>query len=83
MKEEVAKTKWCPYAVPYAQYEDEHGANRDGAGSPLKQSNCVASDCMMWIQTDNECDPEPDYKDSTAVRPEPTCYPAGRCGLAK
>ena len=47
-------------------------------------SNCIASDCMMWVATDNECEPQPESPGGTSTNAafEPICYPAGYCGLA-
>jgi len=48
MKEEEAKTKWCPHGR-------KSGANnRTVDGIPA--TNCIASDCMMWIEeTSTNC----------------------------
>ena len=62
MTEDEAKTKWCPLSM---------------SGGVDAWSTCHASECMMWQQTDNECDPQP-----TTDNSEAKCYPAGYCGLA-
>ncbi len=83
MTEDDAKTKWCPMCR-FANLDNVGPvSNREtffrGAPNP---DTCIASDCMMWQQTDNECEPQQHPKDSSAAMPEPKCYPAGYCGLA-
>ena len=72
MTEEEARTKWCPQirwtsSDKYDDSFDNRGAN----------CMCIASDCMMWVETDNESYPtDNDFE-------EPKYYPAGHCGLIK
>ena len=42
MKEEEAKTKWCPQ-IRFTGTDNEGFFNNRGANC-----NCLASDCMMW-----------------------------------
>jgi len=48
MREEIAKTKWCPM-VKHIQFEgcivDSRGDYFEGE----KQCRCVGSECMMWV----------------------------------
>lgn len=87
MKESDALTKWCPQVR--SQEDVSHpSANRLSVvsgdfGLTLGNWNrCIASDCMMWVSTDNECDPQ-ERSEERLMPPEPKCYPAGRCGLIK
>lgn len=45
--EEQARQKWCPMARASC-YGSPFGINRDQGGKPDVDTNCVASDCMMW-----------------------------------
>ena len=59
MKEIEAKTKYCPL-------------------KPLNQNvsnSCIASDCMMWVESDNEATPSNNEQDEVIY------YPDGDCGL--
>ena len=84
MTEDEAKTKWCPmvrwtkggwsddvYAA-HNRYVDEKAEEQHG------YNRCVASDCMMWIKTDNECEPK---NGDDFLGAKDKCYPAGYCGL--
>jgi len=84
MKEEEAKTKWCPMVRQPIENVLESGSFNRGEGDDYanikgssKPCNCIASDCMMWKQTDDECKPNPAYASVT----EQICEPAGHCGL--
>jgi len=79
MKEEEAKTKWCPMARAMVHAgPNTVAANRFGQGSKdYINCKCIASDCMMWVPTDNEYDPGVNPADEGAS------HPAGHCGLAK
>lgn len=91
MTEDQAREKWCPmvrfHVVP-GGYEtvydnkpctDDNSTGRATVNSVL----CIASDCMMWVQTDNECEPQQHYNNPTVPDPEAKCYPAGYCGLSR
>ena len=75
MKEEEARNKMCPML----------GIMGAICPSVAKDPGirCIASECALWVQTDNECDPMPEPIGSDAVIREPNCYPAGHCGLIK
>lgn len=77
MKEEKAKTKWCPMVrVADCGAENASAVNRlHQQEAPTTQ--CLASDCMMWVATDNECEPVNSTSASTVSKP------AGYCGLAR
>lgn len=75
MTEDDAEKKWCPFVrfTPPSErcdWESNRPQNVFGAF-------CIASRCMAWRATDNECGPQhPDDK-------SPAIYkPAGYCGLA-
>ena len=40
MKEEEARTKWCPF---------DKSDNRNQHQRSGTRSTCIASDCMMWV----------------------------------
>jgi hypothetical protein len=44
LKEEEAKTKWCPH-VRGTNASNSYGGERMKAAY-----TCIASDCMMWVQ---------------------------------
>lgn len=79
MTEEQARTKWCPMvrlSVGYDDYGESHVAvNRWNRYESALYSKCVASDCMMWRET------EP--KKYGVPRDGKTSEPTGYCGLAK
>ena len=91
MTEDEAKTKWCPFARSVLIAKDGVDIpthNRVGivghwTADGQNLINCIGSDCMMWIATDNEYEPELPQNMTTAVRVEQQGKPAGRCGLAK
>lgn len=52
MTEEQARTKWCAMARIRDDDSNAQGYNRVvGGGRDLNMSRCIASDCMMWRQT--------------------------------
>ena len=72
MKESEAKTKWRPF-VRLSIVGDMSFDNR---GNDYHNPDCLGSDCMMWIQWDNEYMPsQPGEKAES--------YPAGTCGLKR
>jgi hypothetical protein len=69
LSEQVAKTKWCPFARSTDGGDDEQEAvsvNRTRNGAPDPWCLCIASKCMAWRWKD-----EPPEGDGT-----------GWCGLA-
>ena len=76
MTEEEAKTKKCP--------ELSNGSIQVSINTSTNANwvNCIASDCMMWIATDDECKPVRS-EIYPPVRDKEICKPAGHCGLAK
>lgn len=62
MKEETAKTKWCPKAITSALEECTMGVtaycyNRiDNVDMIPNECKCIASDCMMWVWDDGKID---------------------------
>jgi len=46
-------------------------------GYYLEVVNCMASDCTIWVSTDNECRPQ-NHENQKEI-----CESAGHCGLAK
>lgn len=82
MTEDEARQKWCPMVRAISPNGTIGPCNRR-ADANDKEYFCIASDCMMWIATDNECEPQESHEGGTAtVIFEPKCYPAGYCGLA-
>ncbi len=81
MREEEAKIKWCPMVqVSGINERGINQTNRKCNGTFNEYSFCIASDCMMWVQTDNEGYP------SNAKNNDPdnaVYFPAGYCGLAR
>lgn len=76
MTEEDARKKWCPMArigLVHGMAVNKHAADK----GVDEDTRCLASDCMMWRATDNECLPQAP-SDASA----PTCKSAGYCGLA-
>jgi len=54
MTEEQAKTRWCPHSRVRTGLGEvscnRHGKEQGDTGSSLAiNSNCIASDCMMWV----------------------------------
>jgi len=76
MTEKQAKTKWCPMIRMTNDNRDtqfswnaiwvDSGINHEG--------KCIASACMMWVETDYMPQPGDDF--SKPVR-------SGHCGLAR
>ena len=67
MKESRATELWCPHRALVAATNhklDDYGL-----------CSCMGNACMMWVQTDNECEPQ-DSETKMEI-----CYPAGFCGL--
>lgn len=71
MTEDEAKTKWCPM-VRMDNAETEPSFNRNYGGSLPDGSNCIASDCIMWVV-------ETSYGVNTAIN----VVTGGRCGLIR
>ena len=73
MKEDTAKTKWCPMT--------RVGDVNLGGSTNVEHNNinCIASGCMMWRETDNEYIPKASFPSDDS---KPISYPAGYCGLA-
>jgi len=76
MTEEEARTKWCPMARVTAG-NGHVSFNRDDASMPgylkqAKSANCIASDCMMWVEDT-----------STNISTGASRICGGHCGLAK
>lgn len=87
MTEDEAKTKWCPMAR-VIHFHDNDGpgispaaGNRGAHGQPKPESLCIASDCMMWVATDNEYPTQP--SETTVRHPLSNVKPAGHCGLTR
>ena len=75
MREEEAKTKWCPHVRIDGCEEVQNSYNRYSApGGYLipDQSKCIASDCALWVWD------KPPILDG-----EPMSNPVGHCGLIK
>jgi len=85
MIEDKAKTKRCPIFTAAALITMTMKAGSDEGMSPdvgllMRDSMlCIASDCMMWVATDNEYRPEA----SCNPHDNPESYPAGYCGLTR
>ena len=91
LTEEEARTKWCPMAR--VAFEWTHGGTIDNQGFQVggrpssatvnrgadlsSHCNCIASECVMWVRTDNVAEPQ-HPTDAT----EPVYKVAGYCGLA-
>ena len=71
MTESKAKTKWCPMIRWTSAQNGLDSFENRGANCM-----CIASDCMMWIPTDNQTFP------SAPGEKEREPEPAGYCGLA-
>ena len=83
MTEKEARKRWCPMARIRDDEENGLSVNRHSEhGIPIS-CMCMGSECMMWVATDNECEPQPYNPNTSAVPPEPVCHPAGHCGLVK
>ena len=83
MTEDDARKKWCPH-VRLACGDGWTGSSNSDPQAPGNKGPlycCIASDCMMWVATDNECEPQQHFGNATVPDPEPKCYPAGYCGL--
>jgi len=86
MREEEAKTKWCPH-VRLAQVENGEvrgffnrwfGRYNSSEFSPTKEvCNCITSDCMMWAW-DNTAVENPKTNKYEAL---PDNAKTGHCGL--
>ena len=73
MTEDEAKTKRC--------------CGPEGCGDYIhkdtqRERYCIASECMAWQATDNECT-NPTHDPNSTVVYVPTFVPAGYCGLAQ
>jgi len=73
MTEENAKTKWCPYTRFHVVPDQGIWVYSNRNNGELT-SNCIASACMLWVETDNLPQPGNDF--SEPVR-------SGHCGLAR
>ena len=72
MTEEMARTKRCPLAGGYPNVKEAEVPEH------YRGSRCIASDCALWVSTDNEGEPR------SAIDKTPVIYkPAGHCGLCK
>ena len=85
MTENEARTRWCPFVrvtvTPNdATWQGNMMTNRGQIPAANTDTRCIASDCMCWIATDNEFEPEP--PETSAVRVPQQGKPAGYCGLA-
>lgn len=49
MKEEEAKTKWCPMVRNYDTAFDMGSSTNRYEGKIESEHKCIASDCMMWV----------------------------------
>ena len=88
MTEEEARSKWCPQARTY----DEGSVapvtlNRDFDGDIFNSCNCIASDCMMWVEEksvfkDGETSCAEDEVNRRFSAGEFT-FVGGHCGLVK
>ena len=74
MTEEEAKTKWCPHKR-IDSYEGNSNYNIHSNGGMAVVTNCIASDCMMWV-----ADIDVTYKMEQATY---KTLDSGRCGLVK
>ena len=71
MTEDEAKTKWCPH-VRVMSDEGSMVIATVNRGSVLQaQTNCIASDCMMWVW------------DEEQKRTGNSSDISGHCGLVK
>ena len=78
MTEQEARKKWCPHAL---LTDGGMMYNRNALAPDVLQNgaNCIASDCMMWVATDNEYKAQPWEEE---YNPDEPASPAGYCGLA-
>jgi hypothetical protein len=79
MKEEEAKTKWCPMARVVVNAQGFGAGNRfdDSVPNPeFMQSRCIASDCMMWCEYKDKYAGLANGSNITIESPE-----GGYCGL--
>ena len=74
MTEEEAKTKVCPFLSDGIFHT--MGLN-NVSSDYLARKDCIASDCMMWKTTDNECRPQNNENQKEI------CESAGHCGLTR
>lgn len=72
MKEIDARKKWCPH-VRIMSDEDSHVIATVNRGGELQaDNNCIASDCMMWIE-----------ETATNCHTGESSVCGGHCGLIK
>ena len=84
MTEQDAKKKGCPlYGISMIMLIAADKIDQIKVPDPDNVGCCIASDCAMWVATDNECKPQPESPGGTSTNAafEPICYPAGYCGL--
>jgi hypothetical protein len=77
MTEDEAKTKWCPHVRVLSDEGSMVIATVNRGGGLQADANCIASDCMMWRETDCESDPQA----SCMPGEEVDCLPTGYCRL--
>ena len=78
MTEDEARKKWCPMARIASDPEDASSAynrNPDAEGVIQNGSRCIASDCMMWRDTNSSENEARRVKGLSSQR-------EGFCGLA-
>ena len=78
MKEEEAKTKWCPHVRNNdPAFEENAVVSNRYNGKIEKEHLCIASDCMMWVE--EEWSKEPIEGQIGHFINEPS----GHCGLTR
>ena len=68
--ESEARTKWCPFArALIGNGEAMTSANREKDGNPLivKESRCIASECMAWQIASHTNESRPDGRGYCAL----------------
>lgn len=79
MLEKIALTRWCPMVRLSVSEKNAPSRNRH-PDQTLAGCLCIASDCMMWVETDNEAYPSNNKHNEGDSS---VSYPAGYCGLMR
>ncbi|WP_454021255.1 hypothetical protein [Azospirillum sp. Marseille-Q6669] len=76
MTEEEARTKWCPHARASDQADPPSSVNRVRTNKPDGDCLCVASGCMAWRWSEEDCTPP----GSNGIGEPVEAHAVGYCG---